>query len=196
MKHFLTIIAVLLLGTTAVMANDGEFEDPFREETTHELQEGLRYRELKHIYGTGSSYLREKGDLYHPAIASIGSLFMNGLGQFIVDEPERGLMFMANEFLCAGIMFGGSAFLAAHQDRYDDYDIAGWVCISLGAIGFIANNVMSILDASRIAKVKNLYVRDLRKQGSLSLNVQPSFNYTRTADSFAPTAGLTLALTF
>lgn len=103
---------------------------------------------------------------------------------------------MTNEVLCVGIMVGGCAFLDAHVNWYDNYEEAGWICITLGAIGFITNNVMSILDASRIAKVKNLYSRDLRRQGSLSLNVQPSFNYTRTADSFAPTAGLTLALTF
>jgi hypothetical protein len=49
-----------------------------------------------------------------------------------------------------------------------------------------------------VAKVKNMYMEDLRKSGYYGLDVDfyPSVNYVRTTSGVKPTAGMTLALRF
>ena len=56
--------------------------------------------------------------------------------------------------------------------------------------------IWSIVDAVRVAKVKNMYEQDLRKKYSLDVDLYPSVNYVQTSGGVKPTAGLSLALKF
>lgn len=56
--------------------------------------------------------------------------------------------------------------------------------------------IWSIVDAIRIAKVKNMYEQDLRKLYSFDIDLYPSLYYIDTAQGIQPAAGFTLALKF
>ena len=69
----------------------------------------------------------------------------------------------------------------------------------MGLVGSVAQltiEICAIVDAVRVAKVKNMYEQDLRKQYSFDVDFYPSVNYVQTAGGVRPAAGLTLALKF
>ena len=70
--------------------------------------------------------------------------------------------------------------------------------VLMGIAGLLAIDICSIVDGVRVAKVKNMYMEDLRKSGYYGLDVDlyPSVNYVHTASGIQPTAGMTLALRF
>ena len=73
---------------------------------------------------------------------------------------------------------------------------ADWMVLAIGA-GALALNICSIVDAVRVAKVRNMYEADLRRQGYVyDVDLYPSVNYVRTGSGLKPTAGMTLALKF
>ena len=64
-----------------------------------------------------------------------------------------------------------------------------------GLASMLAVDICSIVDAVRVAKVKNMYEYDLYKK-LYSLDLHPSVNYILTPTGTQPTAGFTLALNF
>jgi hypothetical protein len=70
--------------------------------------------------------------------------------------------------------------------------------VLMGIAGLLAIDICAIVDGVRVAKVKNMYMDDLRKSGYYGLDVDfyPSVNYVRTTSGVQPTAGMTLALRF
>lgn len=82
---------------------------------------------------------------------------------------------------------------------YSDDSSYGQTRIAVAVIPFAAAlgiDIWSIVDAVRIAKIKNMYEQDLKKLYSMSFNLYPSINYIHTANGLQPTAGFTFALNF
>lgn len=96
----------------------------------------------------------------------------------------------------ASISLYAGFYAGYYEGNYEEG--VGWpigvaaVCIA-GAVGL---NIWSIVDAVRIAKVKNMYEQDLRYHYSYSLNLYPSFQYVQLGNTMQPTLGFTLALQF
>ena len=63
-------------------------------------------------------------------------------------------------------------------------------------LGAQAIRIISCIDATRVAKVKNMYKRDLKGMYALDVDLYPSMNYMKTAEGIQPISGLTLALRF
>lgn len=157
----------------------------------------LKYRHLKHLYNY-KEFTPSPFDRYSPTWSGVASLFLPGLGQMICNEAGRGFAFLGGYMCCYSI----GALSTTIGTGYDEdgnvvhnspgSTIAGMVLIT----GALAINVISIIDATRVAKVKNMYEQDLRKQYSLEMNVYPSFNYAMMGNTYQPTAGLTLAVRF
>ena len=63
-------------------------------------------------------------------------------------------------------------------------------------VSLLTIDICAIVDAVRVAKVKNMYEQDLRKKYTFDVDFHPSVNYIQTANGVQPTAGLTLALKF
>ena len=93
-------------------------------------------------------------------------------------------------------MFALGGWLAANviQALSIQYGSEGLYLAGLAA--GLSVKIWSIVDATRVAKVKNMYERDLMRLASVDFEMYPSVNYIRTSDGLQPTAGLTLAMKF
>ena len=164
--------------------------------TDREPVEGLRlnmkYKELKGLYNH-KDYTSTLGDRYSPGWTGVASAFIPGLGECINGEWGRGLgKFFGN----VALMTTANVFVQkSYIDPYPTYntDIAVAVVCYAAALGL---DIWSIVDAVRIAKVKNMYEQDLKKAYAFEVDLYPSVDYIQLASGVQPTTGFTLALKF
>ena len=141
---------------------------------------GMKYKELKNIYSP-RDYDNRSIARYSPAWAGVGSFFIPGLGQMCCGEFWRGL----GQF---GVNFGLGLVSLTTSDEgvYTTF-----------ALAKLAYGIWSIVDAVRVAKVKNMYETDLRSlRSSVSIDMYPSLNTIPTNSGFGVAPGMTLSLTF
>ena len=162
MKRFILIFAALLIGLSAsaqIMPTNGEVP-----------QAGMKYRELKKVYNY-KDYVKYPEKRYSPAGAGIASFSIPGLGEMICGGGWRGAAFL-----------GG--WLAGHVVAVVGiYELSDAIYYT-GVLGSMATRVISAVDASRVAKVKNMYY------------LYPSMSYVKTSSGIQPTPGLTFAINF
>ena len=72
---------------------------------------------------------------------------------------------------------------------------AGTALVLASVFGMLAVEICAIVDACRVAKVKNMYYQDLRRS-NYSFELRPSVDYIRKAGGVQPVAGLTFAMKF
>ena len=193
MKHFLLIMAFFMASLISAYAQDSSDKE-------FNLQPGLKYRALNDYYDP-SDYQKTPFDDHSPALSGVASFFIPGLGQMINGEVGRGLAWMgaaagtyfvtsaATIYCLLGAMCGSSELFWAS---------AAFATIGLGAL--ITIDVIQIIDAVNIAKVKNMYEMDLIKSqlsdAALDINLYPSISRIPTATGTRSTAELTLAFNF
>jgi len=140
------------------------------------------YRYLKHIY-SHKNYVPAENDKYDPSLAGVLSL-IPGLGLCYAGEPLRSLAYvggMAGSFgvmvVGAGLAYGGST--------------GGFTLFFAGAGGIVFFYIASFVSAVRVAKVKNMAIRDKK----LSLNFSPKIEIK---NQFTPinSFGLSVVLKF
>lgn len=185
MKRFI-IIAIAMasaLGASAQVANT-------------ELTEGMKYKQLKHMYNY-KEYSETMYDRYSTAGAGIASFFIPGLGQMISREVGRGFAWFGGAAAAYFVTGVGGVFAGSGQ-YYGETQLenTGAIIGLVGMVSMITVDICAIVDAVRVAKVKNMYEQDLRKKYAFDVDFHPSVNYIQTADGVQPTAGLTLALKF
>ena len=162
---------------------------------------GLKYSDLKNIY-YAKEYKHMPGDPYSPALSALGSFFIPGLGQFCCGERGRGLgMFAAGAAIDAAMIFSVTQFvyyIDVDGAIFKDVDEAAkWAGASFGfTLGALAYGVICSIDAVNVAKVRNMYSRDLNKLQAVELNVYPSLDFARTQKGATPAAGVTLSMRF
>lgn len=142
----------------------------------------LKYREIKKFYDY-RDYRKEPGQRYRPGGLGVASFFIPGLGEMIAGEGWRGAAFM-----------GG--WLAAHFVALTGVFELSDAIYYTGIAGALTMRVWSTADAVRVAKVKNLYYRDLMGPRGLEVDLYPSMSYIKTAERIQPTTGFTLAFRF
>lgn len=163
------------------------------------LRVGMKYKELKNIYNPRDWY-SGIGDKYSPALMGVCSWIIPGLGQMISGEVGRGFGWLGGTVGCSILMGVGAGLMAEGAYDYVEYDeggeyYAGVALTIVGSLGLLAVDICAIVDACRVAKVKNMYEQDLRKM-NYSLELRPSVDYVKMANRVQPTAGLTLAMKF
>lgn len=197
MKRLFIILAITLATATAALAQvKTEQAEQTTENTAVELVPGMKYRNLKHIY----DYKDYQPFIYEsrsPGGMGVASFFIPGLGQMISGEIGRGLAWMGGSmgaYLVMGV--GGSSMSSA--EYYGESDsTAATIIYLVGFTSLLAVDICCIVDAVRVAKVKNMYERDLyKKLYSFDLDLHPSVNYILTPTGTQPTAGFTFALNF
>ena len=146
------------------------------------IKPGMKYKELKKYYNY-KEYTRGLVQHHNPAGVGVASFFIPGLGEMICGEGWRGAAFLGG-WLAANVV-------SALGLQYDSE-----VVYLVGAAGSLSVKIISIVGATRIAKVKNMYERDLMRTYALDVDLYPSMNYIKTAEGIQPTAGLTLAFRF
>lgn len=165
------------------------------------IRAGMKYKELKHIYNYGDWY-SGLGDRYNPALMGVCSWIIPGLGQMISGEVGRGFGWLGGAVGCS-VLMGIGAGVNASAYYYDGYNygydegaaIAGSVLLLAGSLALLTVDICAIVDACRVAKVRNMYEQDLRKM-NYSFELHPSVDYIRMANGVQPTAGFTLAMKF
>ena len=112
-------------------------------------------------------------DRYNPALASVIALMGPGLGHFYCNENQRGLRVIG---ILGGAMVVAMSGLLVEVLTNMDGSRRGFTLgqglIATGLISTIGVYVWSPIDAARVAKVKNLALRD--KQGtSFTIGLAP-----------------------
>ena len=120
---------------------------------------------LKYDYRT---YKYQAGDPYSPGIAGFASLLVPGLGQMSSGAGGRGAAFLGGFIGCITIYAIGSSYY--YEDVEGEH--GGPVPLYIGFFGAIAIDLISVIDAVRVAKVTNLYFRD-KYMTSYSLKLSP-----------------------
>ena len=144
----------------------------------------MKYKEMAKVYDY-RLYQKSLYDRYSPAGSGVASFFIPGLGQMICGEWGRGFAWLGGHVGC--YMLTGISAIAESD-----------TLVLMSIAGLLAIDICAIVDGVRVAKVKNMYMEDLRKSGYYGLDVDlyPSVNYVHTASGIQPTAGMTLALRF
>lgn len=158
---------------------------------------GMKYNELKHIYDH-KLYTSTFGDRYNPAVAGVASFFIPGLGQMLCGEVGRGFMFLGANIGASILTSSLLAYGISYNGAGESVGLSGGATLSLLTLyaGLTALNIYNIVDAVRVARVKNMYEQDLMRMYSLEANLFPSVNYTLVGGTVKPTVGLTLSLKF
>ena len=144
----------------------------------------MKYKEMAKVYDY-RLYQKSLYDRYSPAGSGVASFFIPGLGQMICGEWGRGFAWLGGHVGC--YMLTGISAIGESD-----------TLVLMSIAGLLAIDICSIVDGVRVAKVKNMYMEDLRKSGyyGLDVDIYPSVNYVRTTSGVQPTAGMTLALRF
>ena len=161
------------------------------------------YRFCKDRYNTAGFYHTGQ-DPYVPFLAGALAYVCPGLGHVYDGEILRGAAFLAGTYCSLGvgvILLQPQHFTEEHYDpQYGYYEetVVRSPDANLGGIfilGGVALWIWNICDAVRVAKVKDLYFRDLTGQwSSLDASLQPMLDFAPATGR--PTAGLTLRLSF
>lgn len=200
MKRLFIIIAISMATATAAMAQESTDQVNQTTEGTEDaataLVPGMKYRNLKHIY----DYKDYQPFIYEsrsPGGMGVASFFIPGLGQMISGEIGRGLAWMGGSMGAYLVMGVGGASMSSAEYYGESDSTAATIIYLVGFTSLLAVDICCIVDAVRVAKVKNMYERDLyKKLYSFDLDLHPSVNYILTPTGTQPTAGFTFALNF
>ena len=130
-------------------------------------------------------------------LMKLTAFFIPGLGQMISREVGRGFAWFGGA-AAAYFVTGVGGIFAGSGQYYGETQLenTGAIIGLVGMLSMLTIDICAIVDAVRVAKVKNMYEQDLRKKYAFDVDFHPSVNYIQTADGVQPTAGLTLALKF
>lgn len=156
------------------------------------LSPNMKYSELKKFYNY-KDYDRFIGEeRYNPSLMGVCSFMIPGLGQVISGETGRGILqFLGVDVLmCLGLC-----------TEYSGIDETGRLGKGAGLTaiacfcGATAIYIFSIVDAVRVAKVRNMYKEDIRNY-SANISLSPYCDFVCLDTKSAPVAGLSFKLSF
>ena len=196
MKKIIIAVIVLVAGMSVASA---------------QVQPGMKYRELKSMYNT-KGYVKSDIDPYAPVWTGIASYLLPGLGQAIVGETGRGLRFFAASTVISSfssytadqlidniVKDDYGAFVKDESGNYQLKDKAAAkrqvMALCAAGISELIVCIWSSADAAKVAKVKNLYYRDVRKY-TLEPSLYPSVQTVQTGTGCRLAPGMTFALNF
>ena len=172
-------------GRNEVIKHSSSQYDPLlygTSEPVEGIRPGMKYKELKKYYDY-KEYTRGLIQHHNPTAVGVASFFIPGLGEMICGEGWRGVAYLG------GWLASNVISVIGIQQRSE-------VLYLIGCAGTLGTEIFSIIDAVRVAKVKNMYERDLMRTYAFDVDLYPSVNYISTAKGIQPTAGLTLAFRF
>ncbi|MCR4571580.1 MAG: hypothetical protein K5652_05215 [Bacteroidales bacterium] len=162
---------------------------------------GMSYDEYKNWYDH-RAYIPSRHDPYNPSTAGWCSFFFTGLGQGIDGEWGRAAGYF-------GLYWGFRLLAWSTADELDfdnGYHVSYSGISALLRLSATVVKVCSIVDAVRMAKVKNMYHQDLRHSGyagNVQFDVQPffanaapSYGIGSSAGDLRPVTGLSFRLSF
>lgn len=194
-------------GEREVVKNSSPYSDSWRE-TPEGIVAGMRYRDYKDLYSP-SDYSSQAGDPNIPALSGVCSFLIPGLGQMICGEVGRGFAWLGGAAAsCAVIGIGTGLSTTAIYNTMATGEVTpsntsglttGGLLVLAGTIGLLAVDIAAIVDAVKVAKIKNMYIRDTRGLSSLDIQLNPyiaSTAVTMANPVQQPVAGLSMKIQF
>jgi hypothetical protein len=114
------------------------------------------------------NYSFKKGDPYSPMVVGFASVIVPGLGQLMVGEGGRGSIFFAGY---VGCIYTSLAKFVQYSNSHEGEDAKAFTTSIAAFMCAIGIDIMSAIDAGRIAKVKNMAIRN-RRGTSFDINFQ------------------------
>lgn len=171
----------------------------YKPNTSAYVTEGMRYKDYKNLYDR-HKYIRQFGDPYNPTLSGVASWLIPGLGQGLCDEWGRGLAFFGGYILASTgwVIAVATSSTYNYNYYYNNYTMnLNTPRVLIASALLIAYNIWNIVDAVRVAKIKNMYYQDIRgHQASFNMSLTPCFTYLNTPDTNAPVVGLSLNIGF
>ena len=171
---------------------------------------GMKYKDIKDSYNT-KNYVPQSADPYSRVWSGVASWLVPGLGQAICGEAGRGLKFFGASILCAGIAGAGmekfednAVIKNGEVESYIDESAAksgAYIMLGAAAVACVVD-IWAIVDAVKVAKVKNMYYHDLYgRRAAIDLGFEPYFTLAPsssavTGNAFQPVAGMSMRLSF
>lgn len=144
-----------------------------------------------------STYIYLRTDKYNPADCKGLSFLVPGLGQMACGETERGILFLVGEISCVPVAaISGLGFIFYVQTGNDNATLSNLGIFMLSCSAFMAIRIWSSLDAEHIAKINNLYYRDLHRTSLLKLEVSPYVTQLTINNQQTTPVGMTLRVKF
>lgn len=163
------------------------------------------YKLKKMNYNT-HMYVPSPSDPYNPTVSGLCSLIIPGLGQAICGETGRGLAFLGGYVGFSVITVIGNGMVTPIEYRHlgamsgfygGERTPSGTILEIVGLIGMATVEICSIVDAVNVAKVKDMYVNDMRsKTSSLKLELSPYVDQISMNNEIVRPLGLTMRMKF
>lgn len=185
MKRILIILSVLINSLFAY-AEDQSFTNNSTQQVAPTT--GLSYREIKRTYNA-SDYIPQDDDVYNPALMGLTSAILPGLGECFMGEAGRGSIKFMGTTLCSLSLWWFTS------DKYCFNEFLGYAMTGVSVLGIAGLWLWSVSDAIKVAKVKNMYLRDLRKQYGIDLDFTPQVGFS-PYDGHSPILGMSVKLSF
>ncbi len=125
----------------------------------------IKYKMIKDKYHITDYSPKMEDQKYSPVAAGILSYLLPGGGHYYLNEGERGILFTTTYLIGAGILVKGVVNYIFGQGYGEE-------TIYLGLFMAGGSMLWSIIDAVKIAKIKNLAYQDLEKNNT-SILLQP-----------------------
>lgn len=165
-----------------------------QEATSRGITLGMKYSEYKNLYDH-HEYIPDPRDHYYPVWSGFSSFIISGVGQIENGQTLKGIAMMVGDIglVLTGCLVGdrvkrgNKTVIHANGGTY-----ACWC-------GALAIKALSVCDAIKVAKIKNLYWRDcesLMTASSCEIKFMPDLTFLPTAGGLQPAAGMTFAIRF
>lgn len=158
------------------------------------------YKEKENYY-KDQLYFPKFGDPYQPWVAGMASYLIPGLGQITSGEVGRGFAFMGGAAASFFVFMIGA--LGSGDGYYNDYyyrsDTEFYPFLALsGVLSLFVIDIWSAVDAFHVAKINNLYQRDLHNQEQVKLQLSPYIDTNKVdfSRNHQHTMGLSLQVKF
>ncbi len=167
-----------------------------------------KYKEIKDDYNF-RMYTKSTVDPYKPGLSALGSFIIPGLGQALNGEIVRGLCFFGGN-VAINLVMRSTANKLQEVAIVDENNVltgftdeeTGRRCVTV-LMGTLAASlglsIWSCIDASRVAKVKNMYYQDMAGRiSSIEAGFEPYFALDTHAPGTAcqPVGGMTFRVAF
>ena len=170
-----------------------------------------KYKDIKGLYNP-KEYVPQDIDPYNPGLSGLLSFFVPGSAQILNGSVGRGFIFLGADMIAYNIIENAAEEFSGLAITDSEGKITGYtdeaaakkqLGIMVGGLaGMLAVAIWSSCDATRVAKVKNMYYQDLYgKRAAVDFGLEPFFSFTPTAatpsgSSLTPAAGMTLRFCF
>lgn len=162
-----------------------------------ELSPEMKYRDYKNLYDP-HTWIPYSDDVYKTGVVGVASALIPGVGQMIEGEFWRGAPFLLGNLACLYLMGSSMYYFVPVEDNStasDRHALGGAIFFGAMAVD-IGLRIWSCSDAVKVAKIKNLYYRDLRKKYQPSVSLVPDVGAVRVVGFNQMYGGLALSMSF